>query len=289
MWRVSNLRYLRGCLSWQNAPGPTSLETAFKQLSICDANRIDKRFVESDVHIVDVTNDKSPSSSCYVALNTLRDNPGATQQVIFCVLLNEPGTLPCIKLFTDLSQRRRVGRGIGSSKGKTAGRGHKGQKARSGGGPKVGFEGGQTPMRLRVPKKGFRNRFARTYNPLGLDRLAEWIEQNRLDPSRVITMKDLRDSGAVRQKVRDGVKLLAASNEFKWKVVLEVSQSSKAAREAIEKAGGKVTTVYYNKLGLRAHLRPDWFEKKGRLIPRPAKPPPKLSEKFDQVGSTVMT
>lgn len=184
-------------------------------------------------------------------------------------------------------QRRRVGRGIGSSKGKTAGRGHKGQKARSGGGPKVGFEGGQTPMRLRVPKRGFRNRFARTYNPLGLDRLAEWIEQDRLDPSRVITMKDLRDSGAVRRKIRDGVKLLAASNEFKWKVVLEVSQSSKAAREAIEKAGGKVTTVYYNKLGLRAHLRPDWFEKKGRLMPRPAKPPPKLADKFDQVGSAV--
>eukprot|EP00890_Picochlorum_soloecismus_P006168 jgi/Picsp_1/6552/NSC_03895-R1_protein len=263
MWRLSSLRQLRGCLSWQNAPGPNSLETAFKQLSICDANRIDKRFIESDVQIANVANDKTPTKTRYIALNTLRDNPGATQQ------------------------RRRVGRGIGSSKGKTAGRGHKGQKARSGGGPKVGFEGGQTPMRLRVPKKGFRNRFSRTYDPLGLDRLAEWIEQNRLDPSRVITMKALRDSGAVRRKIRDGVKLLAPSNEFKWKVVVEVSQSSKAAREAIEKAGGKVTTVYYNKLGLRAHLLPDWFEKKGRLLPRPAKPPPKLADKFDQVGNTV--
>lgn len=64
----------------------------------------------------------------------------------------------------------------------------------------------------------------------------------------------------------------------------QVSQVSKAARSAIEAAGGSVTTVYYNQLGLRALTRPDWFAKKGRLLPRPARPPPKLAGKFDQVG-----
>ena len=64
----------------------------------------------------------------------------------------------------------------------------------------------------------------------------------------------------------------------------QVSQASAAAREAIERAGGSVTTVYYNKLGLRALLQPDWFAKKGRLLPRPARPPPKLAPRFDAVG-----
>lgn len=185
-----------------------------------------------------------------------------------------------------LSQKRRVGRGIGSSKGKTAGRGHKGQKARSGGGPKLGFEGGQTPTRLRVPKRGFHNPFSRTYQPLNLDRLSEWIKSQRLDTSRVITMKDLRDSGAVRRKLDDGVKLLGnGAGEFAEKIEIEVSQVSKTARDSIERAGGKVTSVYYNRLGLRALTRPEWFEKKGRVIPKPAQPPPKLAPFFERTGT----
>lgn len=183
------------------------------------------------------------------------------------------------------TQARRVGRGIGSSKGKTAGRGHKGQKARSGGGPKPGFEGGQTPLRRRVPKRGFYNPFTRTYHPLNLDRLQQWIDDSRLDPNQTITMKDLRDSGAVRRHLGDGVKLLGRGvNEFTAKVNLQVSQVSKVAKAAVEAAGGSVTTVYYNELGLRALLRPEWFAKKGRLIPRPARPPPKLVGRFDEVG-----
>ena len=207
----------------------------------------------------------SSASSAPVALNTLADNYGATQQ------------------------RRRVGRGIGSSKGKTAGRGHKGAKARSGGGPKPGFEGGQTPMRLRIPKRGFHNPFAREYQPLNLRRLQEWIKNGRLDGSGLITMKDLRDTNAVRRNIRDGVKLLAkGKEEFELdNLKLEVSQVSEAARRAIESRGGKVTTVYYNKLALRALTKPEWFEKKGRKIPKSARPPPKLAPKFDQVGVTA--
>lgn len=179
-----------------------------------------------------------------------------------------------------------MGRGIGSSKGKTAGRGHKGQKARSGGGPKIGFEGGQTPMRLRIPKRGFHNPFSRDYQPLNLNRLAARLENGELDPSKVITMKDLIDSRTVRRRIKDGVKILGnGADGFSWNVKLEVSQVSQKAREAIEKAGGEVATVYYNTLGLRALTRPDWFARKGRKIPRAARPPPKLSHKFDRVGT----
>lgn len=185
---------------------------------------------------------------------------------------------------------RRVGRGIGSSKGKTAGRGHKGQKARSGGGPKIGFEGGQSPMRLRIPKRGFHNPFTREYEPLNLDRLAARLEYGNLDPSKVITMKDLIDSKTVRKRIKDGVKLLGkGADTFSWNVKLEVSQVSEKARTAIEKAGGEVTTVYYNTLGLRALTRPEWFLKKGRKIPRPARPPPKLAHKFERVGTLPAT
>jgi large subunit ribosomal protein L15 len=210
--------------------------------------------------------------------DTLSSIPAATVFPLSSLLT--PSNFHFIRL-----QGRRVGRGIGSSKGKTAGRGHKGQKARSGGGPKPGFEGGQTPLRLRVPKRGFHNPFTRVYHPLNLHRLQEWIETGRLDASQVITMKDLRDSGAVRKQISDGVKLLAdGAEDFTLKVDLQITAASSAAREAIEKAGGSVTTVYYNKLGLRALTQPEWFDKKGRVLPRPARPPPKLAARFDVRG-----
>eukprot|EP00887_Chlorella_sp_A99_P001061 scaffold14.g1061.t1 len=203
----------------------------------------------------------SPSGKEYVTLNTIADNPGATHQP------------------------KRVGRGIGSGLGKTSGRGHKGQKARTGRTPKLGFEGGQTPLRLRVPKRGFRNIFGRDYRPLNLDKLRQWIVEGRIDPSRVITIKELRDSNAVGHQLEWGVKLLArGAEEFDIPVHIEVSQASVAARAAVERAGGSVTTVYYNQLGLRALTRPEWFEKKGRLLPRPARPPPRLAAQFDRVG-----
>eukprot|EP00884_Botryococcus_braunii_P005661 jgi/Botrbrau1/15096/Bobra.0255s0009.1 len=198
----------------------------------------------------------------YVTLNNLRDNPGATHS------------------------RKRVGRGIGSGLGKTSGRGHKGQKARTGRKPKIGFEGGQTPLRMRVPKRGFHNRFKVEWTHLNLRRVAERIEQGRLEPSRTITMKELVQAGAVGKKIKHGVKLLAGGARFfKHKVDLQVSQASQKAKEAVEAAGGRVTKVYYNPLGLRALLKPDWFAKKGRLLPRPAAPKPKKAFMFDEKGS----
>lgn len=197
----------------------------------------------------------------YVALNTIGDNSGATKQP------------------------KRLGRGIGSGLGKTSGRGHKGQKARSGRGPKEGFEGGQTPLRMRVPKRGFHNPNKIVWDPINLYKIKEWVKRGRLPTGQVITMKHLRDSGAVGRKILHGVKLLSTGAEgFKVPLHLEVSQASEAARKAIEAAGGSVTTVYYNTLGLRALLKPDWFAKKGRLLPRPARPPPRLVGRFDRTG-----
>uniref|UniRef100_A0A1D1ZNE3 Large ribosomal subunit protein uL15/eL18 domain-containing protein n=1 Tax=Auxenochlorella protothecoides TaxID=3075 RepID=A0A1D1ZNE3_AUXPR len=204
----------------------------------------------------------TPVPEGYVALNTIADNPGATHSI------------------------KRLGRGIGSGLGKTSGKGHKGQNSRSGGGVKPGFEGGQTPQRLRIPKRGFHNPFKRTYNPLNLTTLRQWIEEGRLDASRVITMRELRASNAVGHQLQDGVKLLArGAKSWNIPVHIEVSQASAIARQAIEAAGGSVTTVYYNALGLRALTQPEWFAKKGRLLPRPARPPPRLEAKFERKGA----
>ncbi|KAL4854273.1 54S ribosomal protein L10 [Chlorella vulgaris] len=198
----------------------------------------------------------------FIALNNLKDNPGATHSI------------------------KRVGRGIGSGLGKTSGRGHKGQKARAGRSPRLGFEGGQTPLRLRIPKRGFRNPHSRTYRPINLDMLQQWVDEGRLPTDRTITMKDLRDSNCVGRKMGWGVKLLArGAQHIKAPLHLEVSQVSDVAKAAIEGAGGSVTKVYYNKLGLRALLKPDWFAAKGRLLPRSARPPPKLERRFDRVGA----
>jgi len=101
----------------------------------------------------------------------------------------------------------------------------------------------------------------------------------------MITMKELRDSGAVRRRIGDGVKILGRGIEdFDVPVHLQVSQVSETARDAIQQAGGSVKTVYYNKLGLRALIRPEWFAKKGRVLPKAAMPPPKLVTKFEAVG-----
>jgi large subunit ribosomal protein L15 len=178
-------------------------------------------------------------------------------------------------------KRKRVGRGIGSGRGKTCGRGHKGQKSRSGGKPRLGFEGGQTPMRLRLPKVGFHNPFRREYERLNLYKLESWIDQGRIDPAKLITMKVLRDTGAVGSNIKDGVKLLGGGHEhFKHKIFIEVSSVSELSRKAIEEAGGQVHAVYYNKLGLKALTKPWRFD----AMPFPARPPPKLRPFFQFVG-----
>ncbi|OAY36036.1 50S ribosomal protein L15 [Manihot esculenta] len=180
-------------------------------------------------------------------------------------------------------QKTRKGRGIGSGKGKTAGRGHKGQKAR--GTMKFGFEGGQTPMRRRLPKRGFKNPFSLTFQPVGLGKIAKLINEGKIDSHELITMKTLKDTGAIGKQIKDGVRLMGrGADQIKWPIHLEVSRVTVRAKQAVEAAGGSVRRVHYNKLGFRALLKPEWFEKKGRLLPKPARPPPKLKDKVDSIG-----
>ncbi|HHX37598.1 MAG TPA: 50S ribosomal protein L15 [Clostridiaceae bacterium] len=133
----------------------------------------------------------------------------------------------------------RKGRGAGSGNGKTAGRGHKGQKARSGGGVRPGFEGGQIPYFRRVPKRGFNNkRFAKRYVTLPLDRLNVFADGDTVD------MQALKEKGVVAfAHTVDGIKLLAAREEFNKKLTVKVAKVTSGAKEQIEQAGGTVEEV----------------------------------------------
>ncbi|MEL7232549.1 MAG: 50S ribosomal protein L15, partial [Pseudomonadota bacterium] len=136
--------------------------------------------------------------------------------------------------------RKRVGRGIGSGKGKTAGRGVKGQKSRSGVSIN-GFEGGQMPIHMRLPKRGFTSRNKKQHAWVNLGILSKAIEAGKLDAKSEITEDALVEAGVVR-RVKDGVRLLAKGDAPK-KVNITVTGASKAAIAAIEKAGGKVTVT----------------------------------------------
>jgi large subunit ribosomal protein L15 len=134
-------------------------------------------------------------------------------------------------------KRMRVGRGIGSGKGKTSGRGGKGQTARSGVRIK-GFEGGQMPLHRRLPKRGFNNIFRIEYAEVNLDRLQQAIDAKTLDAGAVINAESLVKSGVLR-RAKGGVRLLGRG-EIKAKINVEVHGASKSAIEAVEKAGGSV-------------------------------------------------
>ena len=149
-------------------------------------------------------------------LNQLSDNPGARRV------------------------RMRVGRGIGSGKGKTAGRGGKGQTARTGVAIN-GFEGGQMPLHMRMPKRGFKNVHRRIFVEVNIGRLQQAIEAGRLKPGASVDGAALVAAGVIR-RVRDGVRLLA-KGEIKANLTLKVAGASKAAIAAVEKAGGAVELV----------------------------------------------
>ena len=134
-------------------------------------------------------------------------------------------------------KRMRVGRGIGSGKGKTAGRGGKGQTARTGVRIK-GFEGGQMPLHRRLPKRGFNNIFRLEFVEINLDRLQQAIDAKQLDPSGTITAETLVKSRVLR-RAKDGVRLLGRG-EIKARINIEVHGASKSAIAAVEKAGGTV-------------------------------------------------
>jgi large subunit ribosomal protein L15 len=136
--------------------------------------------------------------------------------------------------------RRRVGRGIGSGKGKTAGRGVKGQKARTGVAVK-GFEGGQMPLHRRLPKRGFNKPFRKAFNEINLGRIQQAIDAGKLDAKATIDAETLVKAGILR-RAKDGVRLLG-DGELKAKVALTVAGASKSAVAAVEKAGGSVTIL----------------------------------------------
>jgi len=136
--------------------------------------------------------------------------------------------------------RMRVGRGIGSGKGKTAGRGHKGAKARSGVSV-FGFEGGQMPLHMRMPKRGFNNIFAKDYAEVNLGAIQKLVDAKKLDTKGVIDHAALKAAGIARGG-KDGVRILG-KGEFSTKLSFKVAGASKGAREAIEKAGGSVEII----------------------------------------------
>ena len=133
--------------------------------------------------------------------------------------------------------RKRVGRGIGSGRGKTSGSGHKGQKARSGVSIN-GFEGGQMPIHRRLPKRGFNNIFRKNYVEVNLDRIQTALDAGNLDKKQPVDAAALVAAGVI-SKARDGVRVLA-NGAIKDKVEIHASGASKAAVAAIEKAGGKI-------------------------------------------------
>lgn len=150
-------------------------------------------------------------------LNELRDNPGARKP------------------------RKRLGRGIGSGLGKTSGKGHKGQKARSGGSIPAGFEGGQMPLYRRLPKRGFKNPFRKSFAVVNLGTLQKAVDAGKLAAGTAVDEAALQAAGIVRRRL-DGVRLLA-KGELTAKLELSVTGASKAAIDAVEKAGGRVTVT----------------------------------------------
>lgn len=136
--------------------------------------------------------------------------------------------------------RIRVGRGIGSGKGKTGGRGVKGQKARSGVSIN-GFEGGQMPIYRRLPKRGFNNIFASEYATVSLGRIQTAIDAGKLDANATVDAAALKAAGVIR-RLKDGVRVLSGG-ELTTKVSIEVAGASKAAVEKIEKSGGSIKVL----------------------------------------------
>ena len=153
-------------------------------------------------------------------LNSIKDNKGANQE------------------------RKRIGRGIGSGTGKTSGKGHKGQKARSGVAIK-GFEGGQMPIHRRLPKRGFNNINRVPNVELNIEKIEKLIDTKVIDPKKVINNKSLMEIGLVKSE-NSKVKLLG-KGEIKNKINIEVTSTSSAAKEMVEKIGGSVLTVINKK------------------------------------------
>ena len=145
--------------------------------------------------------------------------------------------------------RKRLGRGIGSGTGKTSGKGHKGQKARSGVSIK-GFEGGQMPIHRRLPKRGFTNINRKPFVVLNFSRIENLINENKIDPKKIINSQTLLDLGVVKS-LKSRIKLLA-KGEIKTKINIEVSAASISAKDSVEKVGGSITIIENQKSSIKS-------------------------------------
>lgn len=187
-----------------------------------------------------------------IALNSLKPIPGSTPK------------------------KKRVGRGQGSGRGLSCGRGQRSQTKRKTNDIPIGFEGGQTPLYRRVPKYGFTNKmFKLEYTSISLSQLQYWIDTGRIlcPEGSTITMKTLIDSNLITKIKWPGVKLIANGHEwFRAKIDIEVPRVSPAAVEAIERNGGSIRCVYYNRVAFHAHLHPEKYD----VMPKRGMPPPKL-------------
>ncbi|KAJ9117009.1 hypothetical protein QFC22_004667 [Naganishia vaughanmartiniae] len=218
-------------------------------------------FLQARLPPIPIGPSSSRWASTYVHLGDLADNKGAREDNV------------------------RLGRGWSSTKGGTSGRGHKGQKARAGNGkPKAGFEGGQTPITRLFPKRGFTNLCAykllvenrglpteflffgystnKTYAPVNISKLQEWLALGKLDPAETIDVETIFQSNLVHGiKGFSGVKLLGQPNPSLPlpPLKLRLSRYSKSAAQAIIAAGGDVTAVYHNALALRQAAHPEKF------------------------------
>jgi large subunit ribosomal protein L15 len=182
-------------------------------------------------------------------LNAISDRPGATKA------------------------KKRLGRGIGSGLGKTAGKGTKGQKARAGVAIK-GFEGGQMPLHRRLPKRGFNNIFAKKLNEINLGRIQQAVDAGVLDGNKPITVAALKEAGLIRRE-KDGVRLLG-NGELKAKLAFEVTGASQSAIKAVEAKGG---TVALKSITGRERPAADKIKSERRAAKRAAKAAPKGRKK----------
>lgn len=191
-------------------------------------------------------------------LNDIRDNAGARKKEV------------------------RVGRGRGSGCGKTSGRGQKGQRARNS--VPLGFEGGQTPLQKRLPKRNRFDPFERVLQPISLAQIQRFIDTGRLDPTEEITMRELFRSKCIKH-VKDGSILVPWAGEVMEGLRIQVTETTPAAARQVVERGGIVTLAWYNRLGLRALMKPEKWTEKGLPLPRWARPKPKMEHRYpDRIG-----
>ncbi|KAK1778763.1 ribosomal protein L18e/L15P [Copromyces sp. CBS 386.78] len=193
---------------------------------------------------------------CQASLTATRPSVPASSSLIslFAALSVQTRSASILASLSDnkgaYHKRIRKGRGPSSGYGKTSGRGMNGQKSKG----KVNpwFQGGQTPLIVSHGRKGFVNQFAAAMSELNLDKLHEWIEAGRIDPTKPITPKEIIKSGIIGSSIKDGIKLLGRGKEgFKIPINITVSRASGSAIEAIEAAGGKIVTRFYTKESLK--------------------------------------